>query len=398
RVEVVHRADRAVVVRVVLGVQRAVDQVVGLAVGLVLALALLVLDHAALLVQHLLVDRAEQVAHAVGLHPQRQVQRGGGHVLEVVGAVQPGGAVHVGGADQLERLEVLAAVVLRAVEHQVLEQVGEAAAAGRFVLAADVVPDVHRHDRRLAVGVHHHAQAIGQGELLVRDQHLAAGRGTGGGIRRGQSGDPEGGGDGHGQGRGERPARDPHRDAPCAVIGAPMLAATGGLYTRPQAIPAGADTDMRHCLVTGANRGLRLAFTRPLLTRGARVVATARHPGRAAALNALAGDYPGRLHVLPLDVAAARSRGELARELALVLDGQPLDLLLNNAGVLHGGERFGQVAEADLETSLRTNAIGPFLLVQALADLLADGGIVANLSSEIGSLALRREFRTPSYA
>ncbi len=177
-----------------------------------------------------------------------------------------------------------------------------------------------------------------------------------------------------------------------------MLAATGGLYTRPQAIPAGADTDMRHCLVTGANRGLGLEFTRQLLARGARVVATARHPGRAAALNALAGDYPGRLHVLPLDVAAARSRGELARELALVLDGQPLDLLLNNAGVLHGGERFGQVAEADLETSLRTNAIGPFLLVQALADLLADGGIVANLSSEIGSLALRREVRTPSYA
>src|SRR5690606_25334517 len=42
--------------------------------------------------------------------------------------------------------------------------------------------------------------------------------------------------------------------------------------------------------------------------------------------------------------------------------------------------------------------IGPFLLVQALAGLLADGGIVANLSSQIGSIALRREFRTPSYA
>ncbi|ADV25980.1 short-chain dehydrogenase/reductase SDR [Pseudoxanthomonas suwonensis 11-1] len=154
----------------------------------------------------------------------------------------------------------------------------------------------------------------------------------------------------------------------------------------------------RHCLVTGANRGLGLEFTRQLLAGGARVVATARHPGRATALNALAGEHPGRLHVLPLDVAVARSRDELLRELPLVLGQRRLDLLLNNAGVLHGGERFGQVAEADLETSVRTNAIGPFLLVQALAGLLADGGIVANLSSEIGSIALRREFRTPSYA
>ncbi|MCA0197455.1 MAG: SDR family oxidoreductase [Proteobacteria bacterium] len=160
----------------------------------------------------------------------------------------------------------------------------------------------------------------------------------------------------------------------------------------------------RHCLVTGANRGLGLEFVRQLLARGARVVATCRHPGRATALNSLAGEYPGHLHVLPLDVASARSREELLRELPLVLDDARLDLLINNAGILHGGERFGQVAESDLEASLRTNAIGPFLLTQALAPLLADardgrpGAVVANLSSEIGSIAQRREFRTPSYA
>jgi len=156
--------------------------------------------------------------------------------------------------------------------------------------------------------------------------------------------------------------------------------------------------DMRHCLVTGANRGLGLEFARQLLARGDHVVATARQPGRATALNALAGEHPGRLHVLPLDVASGRSREELLRELPLVLEDRRLGLVVNNAGVLRGGERFGQVAEADLETSVRTNALGPFLLVQALAGLLADGGVVANMSSEIGSIALRRQFRTPSYA
>ncbi|HEY5613984.1 MAG TPA: SDR family NAD(P)-dependent oxidoreductase, partial [Lysobacter sp.] len=92
----------------------------------------------------------------------------------------------------------------------------------------------------------------------------------------------------------------------------------------------------RHCLVTGANRGLGLEFVRQLLARGDRVVATCRHPGKATALNPLAGEHPGRLHVLPLDVADPKSIAELVRELALLDDGDaPLDLLVNNAGVLH---------------------------------------------------------------
>ncbi|WAC62581.1 SDR family oxidoreductase [Pseudoxanthomonas sp. SL93] len=156
--------------------------------------------------------------------------------------------------------------------------------------------------------------------------------------------------------------------------------------------------DRKHCLVTGANRGLGLEFTRQLLARRCHVVATCRQPGKAVALNLLAGEYPGRLHVLPLDVTDARSRAELARELPLVTDDEPLHLLVNNAGVLRGGERFGQISPADLDASFHTNAAGPFLLVQALAAQLADGGTVANLSSEIGSIALRQEFRTPSYA
>ena len=123
----------------------------------------------------------------------------------------------------------------------------------------------------------------------------------------------------------------------------------------------------RYCLVTGANRGLGLEFARQLLARGDRVIATCRHPGKAGALNALAGEHPGRLRVVPLDVA------ETGRHAALV-------------------------QASDLETSFRTHALGPFLLVQALFPQLADGATVANISSEIGSIGLRQEFRTPSYA
>lgn len=153
-------------------------------------------------------------------------------------------------------------------------------------------------------------------------------------------------------------------------------------------------------LVTGANRGLGLEFVRQLLARGDRVVATCRHPGKATALNALVGEHPGRLHVLPLDVADPRAIAELAREL-LLLDnddaGDRINLLVNGAGVLHSGERFGSVPAINLDDSFRTNAVGPFLLTQALASRLAEQARVANISSQLGSIANTTRFGTPSY-
>ena len=158
-----------------------------------------------------------------------------------------------------------------------------------------------------------------------------------------------------------------------------------------------ASTQRRNCLISGANRGIGLEFTRQLLARGEHVIAACRHPGKATALNALAGEHPGRLHVLPLDVADPKSRASLVHDLPLVLGDDRLDLLVNNAGVLHSGERFSHVEAAILEDSFRTNAIGPFLLAQALAPLLKDGARIANLSSVMASIASRGEFRSPSY-
>ena len=152
---------------------------------------------------------------------------------------------------------------------------------------------------------------------------------------------------------------------------------------------------LRRSIVTGANRGLGLEFTRQLLARGDHVVAACRHPGKASELNHLAGEYPGPLHVLPLDVAEEKSRTAFARELPLVADG--IDLLINNAGVLHSGERWGSASEANLADSLRTNAMGPFLLTQALASQLAERATVANISSGMGSISDDPDFHSPSY-
>src|SRR6267378_3621795 len=175
-IEVRHRSDHRPRVWMSGRIRALGHQVVDLAVGLILALPLFVLHDAALFVDLRGVDRAEQMAHAVRFHPQRHVERVGGHVLEIVGAVFVGGAVLIGRADALERLEIVVIEVLAAVEHQMLEQVREPRAAGPLVLRAHVVPDVHGDDRRLVVLVDQQRQTVFQHETLIRN---GDGRGCG---------------------------------------------------------------------------------------------------------------------------------------------------------------------------------------------------------------------------
>jgi NAD(P)-dependent dehydrogenase (short-subunit alcohol dehydrogenase family) len=149
-------------------------------------------------------------------------------------------------------------------------------------------------------------------------------------------------------------------------------------------------------LVSGANRGLGFEMTRQLLARGDRVVAACRHPGKALALTRLAGEHPGKLHVLPLDLADPRTMVELSRQVgALDLD---IELLVNNAGMLVEHERFGAIEPKSLRDSFAVNAEGAFLLTQALNPHLADGAKVVNLSSTLASIANTNSLYSPSYA
>ncbi|HEV7489997.1 MAG TPA: SDR family oxidoreductase [Rhodanobacteraceae bacterium] len=153
---------------------------------------------------------------------------------------------------------------------------------------------------------------------------------------------------------------------------------------------------MLQALVSGANRGLGLEMTRQLLQRGDRVVAACRHPGRALDLTRLAAEHPGRLHVIPLDLMDTRSIAELARETdALELR---FDLVVNNAGMLVEGERFGEIGGKSLRDSFAVNAEGAFMMTQELASRLVDGAKVVNLSSTLGSIARTDSLYSPSYA
>ncbi|HJK96665.1 MAG TPA: SDR family oxidoreductase [Polyangiaceae bacterium LLY-WYZ-14_1] len=150
----------------------------------------------------------------------------------------------------------------------------------------------------------------------------------------------------------------------------------------------------RVALVTGANRGLGLAFVDRLLADGSvgTVVATCRHPERAAALQDRRGAAQGRLELVALDVADESSVRSAAETVAA--RHPRLHLVLNVAGILHAGElvqpekKLDQVDPAALARVFAVNAFGPLLVAKHVQGLLIhpDRSVLANLSARVGSI------------
>jgi NAD(P)-dependent dehydrogenase (short-subunit alcohol dehydrogenase family) len=127
--------------------------------------------------------------------------------------------------------------------------------------------------------------------------------------------------------------------------------------------------------VTGANRGLGLAFTKALLAGGAKVYAAARDPGAIT--------LPGVTRVR-LDVTNTADIAAAARE------ARDVTFLINNAGVARGAAFLGGDAIAAARAEMETNYFGPLLLSRAFAPILAGngGGAILNVLSVLSWLSL----------
>jgi hypothetical protein len=156
------------------------DGFVGASIGLIVdAQPPFLLHRLALVVEVVLDDR--QRAHAIGLEKQRRVELVRRHGFEVQRPLLVGRAVdRAAVADDGEQV-LAGADVLGALEHHVLEQVGEAGASDALVARADVVGDGDGEYRRRVVLRDDHAQPVLQprvGELDGRSRDGADGCGT----------------------------------------------------------------------------------------------------------------------------------------------------------------------------------------------------------------------------
>ncbi|MGC2941904.1 MULTISPECIES: SDR family NAD(P)-dependent oxidoreductase [unclassified Brevibacterium] len=141
------------------------------------------------------------------------------------------------------------------------------------------------------------------------------------------------------------------------------------------------DQSGKLAIVTGANSGTGKEAARGLAGAGARVIMAVRTPAKGEDAKAeILTDHPGAdIEVRSLDLADLTSVKDFTD--SLIADDRPIDLLLNNAGVMMLPKRY-ETADG-FEMQLGTNFFGPFALTLRLLPLLlkAEAPRVVTMSS-----------------
>ncbi|BAV41115.1 SDR family oxidoreductase [Mycobacterium ulcerans] len=146
------------------------------------------------------------------------------------------------------------------------------------------------------------------------------------------------------------------------------------------------DLSGKLAIVTGANSGLGFGLARRLSAAGADVVMAIRNRARGeAAIEEIRSAVPdAKLSIKALDLSSLASVAALGDQLNS--EGRPIDILINNAGVMTPPER--DTTADGFELQFGSNHLGHFALTAHVLPLLraAQGARVVSLSS----LAARR--------
>lgn len=127
-------------------------------------------------------------------------------------------------------------------------------------------------------------------------------------------------------------------------------------------------------LVTGTNRGIGLEYCRQLKERGDRVIAVCRSPSEE--LQALGVQIES-----DIDLTCEPEVDNLVKR----LDGQKIDVLINNAGIV---ERISldRLDFDSIRQQFEVNAIAPLRFTAALLPNLTNGSKVIFMTSRMGSI------------
>ncbi|MDM3972737.1 SDR family oxidoreductase [Mycobacterium marseillense] len=137
----------------------------------------------------------------------------------------------------------------------------------------------------------------------------------------------------------------------------------------------------RFAVVTGANSGLGFGLAKRLTAAGADVVLAIRDraKGERAVADIRRDVQQAKLAIRQLDLSSLDSVAALGEQ--LTAEGRPIDILLNNAGVMTPPQR--QETRDGFELQFGTNHLGHFALTGHLLPLLraADSARVVTVSS-----------------
>jgi NAD(P)-dependent dehydrogenase (short-subunit alcohol dehydrogenase family) len=140
---------------------------------------------------------------------------------------------------------------------------------------------------------------------------------------------------------------------------------------------------MNTALIIGASRGLGLALAEEYLKRDWRVIATVRGE-TPAKLNNLWEAHSKALEIEQLDI----NKPDQLAALRAKLKGRKIDLLFVNAGVNIDPEiTIGKVTTEDFRHIMETNALNPMRSIESLEHLVPSTGVIAVMSSGLGSVA-----------
>ncbi len=147
---------------------------------------------------------------------------------------------------------------------------------------------------------------------------------------------------------------------------------------------------MKTVLITGSNRGIGLEFATQYAEEGWRVFACCRDPAGADVLNRLAGQHPQRVSIHALNVIDHQQIEQLAHSLA----GQPIDLLINNAGVYPAQQvdSFGATDYSAWAHAFAVNTMAPLKMAEAFFKHVCRSQLktIITVTSKMGSIADNR--------
>jgi len=132
---------------------------------------------------------------------------------------------------------------------------------------------------------------------------------------------------------------------------------------------------MKTVLITGANRGIGLALAEFYTNRGDRVIACCRKA--SPSLVKLDLELVEKLDV---------SNWKAVKQLGPAFENRKIDILINNAGVLHD-ESLSNMNFDTIGEQFNVNAVGALMVTKSLEKSLHEGSIVVMMSSLAGSIS-----------